>query len=392
MKDVSPEQSAEAKTTRPATKSGGVRLVEVRIDAERSRFSLPASRLGKRILALVVAFAIVAGIIATQVGPWTSKVPEGAAFVIGDQVVTKGDLDKRMDTLRALYGVVAPKEAKALADFRRNSAKSFVVSLILDEQQKKRKITVSDKQAGDVLDRFILQQFGDGGRQEFVRSLGNVGTSEKEVLDEIRRQVSVELLMGEIIGTVDVSDKELASAFAARKKQLATPELRSVQNIVVADEAGAQAVYQRVTKGEALATVAADVSIDESTRDEGGDLGQVSFDQLEKPVATAIFGVSKGQLYGPVKGEHGWNVGFVKDVHPAVAADLQKIGEEFRQRLKVEKSRDKWRAWLSKQIRAADVEYADQYRPANPDAAPPIGSNDWSPGEQSVTPSPGEGK
>ncbi|HJR89992.1 MAG TPA: peptidylprolyl isomerase, partial [Aeromicrobium sp.] len=113
-------------------------------------------------------------------------------------------------------------------------------------------------------------------------------------------------------------------------------------------------------------------SIDESTRRVGGDLGYLAASQLEAPVAKAAFGVQEGQVYGPVKGSHGWNVGVVAAVAPIQPARYADVKAAFRKQLQQEQEVRIWTDWLAKVIREADIHYADAYRPADPDAPPPL--------------------
>jgi len=319
-------------------------------------------------LAVIVA-AIVAALVAV-VALTRPSVPEGAAFVYDDRVVSTDELDKRIDVLRALYGITAPKSGKDRDRFRRSAAKSYAVTLILDRKARDMGVRVSEKEARDLLDKLIDSQFGN--RETFIEILGNVGTSERAVLNELRRQGTTIELRTKVIGKVTISDVFLKSSFQRRKAELATPELRRLNNVVVRSEDEAQNVARRLAAGESIDVIAADVSIDEATRDKGGDLGNLSAAQLEAPVAKAAFSARKGQVYGPVKASQGWNVGVVSAVIPPQPARFADVKDAFRQQLKQEQEVRRWSDWLAKVIREADVHYADAYRPANPDAPPPL--------------------
>jgi peptidyl-prolyl cis-trans isomerase C len=319
-------------------------------------------------LAVIVA-TIVAAIVATVALTRTS-VPDGAVFVYGERVVTKDELDKRIDALRAIYGISAPKSAKDKDQFRRSAAKSYAVTLILDQKARDMGVRVSEKKARDLLDKFIDTQFGN--RDAFVEALGNVGTSERAVLDELRRQGATIELRTKVIGDVTISEAFLRSSFQRRQDELATPEQRRLNNIVVRSKDEAQTIARRLDSGESVAAVAAEASIDESTRRVGGDLGYLAASQLEAPVAKAAFGVQKGQVYGPAKGSHGWNVGVVAAVAPPQPARYADVKAAFRKQLRQEQEVRIWSDWLAKVIREADVHYADAYRPADPDAPPPL--------------------
>ncbi|NMI00558.1 peptidyl-prolyl cis-trans isomerase [Pseudonocardia acidicola] len=333
---------------------------------------MPTSRRG-RLLAAVLALVLLAG--AAGVAWWRiTALPSDAAFRYDGHVVTIDQLDQRIDALRALYGVEQPQDPGKADTFRRDVAKSVAVSEILDKAAADRQIVVADKQVEDTLGRYVEQQFGPGGNDAFVKALGNVGTSESAVRDEIRRQLTVSQLMQQVVGTITISDADLKAAYDQRKGTLGTPEKRTLRNIVVASQQDAQSVLDQLKAGTPIEQVAATRSLDASTRDKGGSLGEVARADLEQPVGDAAFGVGSGQFYGPVQGAHGWNVGRVDAITPFVPATYEQVADGLRQALKVERSLAVWRGWLGQQIHDAGVEYADAYRPADPDAVPSIES------------------
>lgn len=336
----------------------------------RERFA--AARKRTRVLLVIVLVAVLA-LLGGGIAWWqTTALPADAAFRIGDRVVTADELDRQVDTLRALYGVQPPADPTAADGFRRDSAKSYAVAIILDNAARDQGVQVADKAARDMLDRFVAGQLGEGpdARRQFVDALGIAGTTEQAVLDEVKRQMAVGQLMDRVTTDVTVTDQDVAREFEARRDQLATPEKRHLANIVVPDQATADQAAARIRAGEPFAAVAQSVSLDQSTRDKGGDLGDVARAQLEQGYGDAAFGAAQGGVFGPVQTQHGWNVGTVLAVTASVPAQLDAIRDPFRQRLEVEKATNQWRDWISGQIKAADVDYADDYRPADPDAAP----------------------
>lgn len=376
---MSPESSKTADRTEDPVDEPGETAETVEADAaaadppaataEPSRWRRFAGPRRGRVLLAVAAVLLAAGV-GVGAWMWTSALPADAAFEYDGRVVTEAELEDRAVALRALYGVERPSEPDRLDAFRRDLAKSVAVSMILDRAADERGIQVAEKQARDVLGGFVAEQFGDGGRDAFVRSLGNVGTSEPEVLAEITRQLSVGALMDEVIGEVAVGDEEVRVAFEQRQQQLGTPERRALRNIVVGSEAEAAAALEEIRAGAAFEDVAARRSLDASTKQSGGAIGELSREQLEAPVADAAFGVAAGELYGPVEGRFGWNVGRVDAVLPPIPARFEQVREQLRQTLQAEEGLRRWRDWLGAEIRAADVTYADRFRPADPDAAP----------------------
>jgi peptidyl-prolyl cis-trans isomerase C len=83
------------------------------------------------------------------------------------------------------------------------------------------------------------------------------------------------------------------------------PEIHA-RHILVATEAEAKEVAERLKKGEDFATVAKEKSKDPSA--EGGDLGFFGRGQMLKPFEDAAFALEPGQISEPVQTQFGWHI------------------------------------------------------------------------------------
>lgn len=300
-------------------------------------------------------------------------VPDGVAFEYGGRQIGSGELDSEVQTLRALYGVQVPADPGQLAIFRKDAAKAYAVSLILDQAAVDNGIVVADKTARDTLATFVQQKLGDGpdAYNKFVAALGDQGTTEQAVVDELKRRLAMAQLFDKVTaGLPQVTDQDVQTAFAQRKDSLGAPEKRQISNIVVGSKEDADRVMAALGSGTPFATEAQQASLDGSTRDKGGDLGAVSRDQLEQAYGDAAFTAARGQPFGPVQNSYGWNIGVVGQATPPVPADFTQVKDQLRQTLEVERALDRWRGWLGNEIAGAHIRYADDYRPADPDSAP----------------------
>ncbi|MGC8568097.1 MAG: peptidylprolyl isomerase [Candidatus Micrarchaeia archaeon] len=78
-------------------------------------------------------------------------------------------------------------------------------------------------------------------------------------------------------------------------------------HILVAKEATAKEILDKLSKGESFSKLAEQYSID-SSRKRGGDLGIFSRGQMVKPFEEAAFKLKKGEISGIVKTQFGYHI------------------------------------------------------------------------------------
>ncbi|KRC54165.1 MULTISPECIES: peptidyl-prolyl cis-trans isomerase [unclassified Nocardioides] len=341
-------------------------------------FSRPSPRLALAGVA-VVLLTVIGG------GAWWMRrgLPDDVAVRVGSTDVTVGELRDRMATVEALYGVAVPDDDSDADAFWRDAAHSVAVGLVLDRAADEADVSISGQEVDASLQQVISSFFGTGtaGEAAFTQALGTAGTSEKAVRDELRRQLEVNALFASVTSDVaSPSAADVASAYDERRCTLRLPEKRRLRNIVVASEDDARDALRRLRRGESFASVVAALSIDASTRDTAGDLGLVARSDLEAGYAKAAFGAATAQLYGPVRGEFGWNVGRVEAVRAGRVPTLEEARDGLRQKLFSEGQSTVWRRWLGKELKDADVRYAADYTPKDPLALPSDGPGATPPG------------
>jgi peptidyl-prolyl cis-trans isomerase C len=208
-------------------------------------------------------------------------------------------------------------------------------------------------------------------RRAFIEQLGSRGLSERDILDEIKfEQANSQLFT---LATKDVkpaTDAAAKSYYAAHAAELASPEYRTLLNIVVPSKEQAENVVRLARSGVPFGRLVERYSIDESTRGKGGALGTLTADQLESGYAREAFAAAEGGFFGPVQTPQGWNVGRVTAVEASEPTSYDRVKDALKARLSYEAKLKAWNAFLTDQVKAADLVYADDYQPADPDQLP----------------------
>jgi len=177
------------------------------------------------------------------------------------------------------------------------------------------------------------ESVGDEGA--FEESIANAGTTLEEVIEMERRQLIGQRFVDRI--TEDVP--ESATFVRAR-------------HILCEAEADCDVALTRLRSGEDFAAVAADVSVDEITAENGGDLDWIpAIDGVEylpsSTMEAAIRALRPGEISGVISTEFGYHIIEVTETDPS-----RPLTEELRFQLRDKKVQE----WLAEQRRQADIE------------------------------------
>jgi peptidyl-prolyl cis-trans isomerase C len=94
-------------------------------------------------------------------------------------------------------------------------------------------------------------------------------------------------------------------------------------------ETKVKAVIARLKKGEDFAKLAAELTEDPSGKDNGGDLGYFTRDQMVPEFAEVAFKLDVGAISEPVKTQFGWHVLKVEDKRTKPVPEFEKVRDQI---------------------------------------------------------------
>jgi foldase protein PrsA len=221
----------------------------------------------------------------------------------------------------------------------RNQVMSFLLlATWADQEAPKQGIKVSDKQVQDQIDQAKKQAFPNSA--DFQKFLQRSGLTEADVFFQQRVQLLQQKITEKVTkGKDKVTDQQVADYYNKNKQRFAQPERRDLRIVLTKDRAKADQAKKAIQSGQSFASVAKKFSIDQASKNQGGNLAGVTKGQQEQALDTAIFSAKKGELVGPVKTQFGWYVLEVTGITPGKQQSLEQSKASIKQILASENQR-----------------------------------------------------
>ena len=169
---------------------------------------------------------------------------------------------------------------------------------------------------------------------EFEKFLASSGQTVSDLLLRVKLNLLSQKIQKQIVKSKSkVTQAQIAKYYNENKSRYGTLEKRNVQIILTKTEAAAKSAKKEVESGKSFASVAKSVSIDPTSKANGGLLKEVVKGEEEKALDTAIFSTAKNVLSGPVKTPFGYYVFEVLSVTPGTQRTLAQVQSTVKQQL-----------------------------------------------------------
>jgi peptidyl-prolyl cis-trans isomerase D len=152
---------------------------------------------------------------------------------------------------------------------------------------------------------------------------------------EYRAFVALHLKAEDFAKGVTIADDQLKSEFEARKAEFETPETRALEQVVVQDQAKADAIVTAVKGGKSFAD-----AVKEATGGAPVDLGEVTKDKLPADIAEQSFALPADGVSDPLKSAFGLHVVHVRSITPGTTKTFDEVKDQLRQELALAQAGD----------------------------------------------------
>ena len=125
-----------------------------------------------------------------------------------------------------------------------------------------------------------------------------------------------------------MAEEDLQESYEANAASFIKAEQRTVQQIVVSDEAKIREAARLLAEGRDFVTVASEVAEMEAA---AVDLGTVTIEGLLPDLAEAVFAIDEGAVTEPIKSPLGWHIMKATSVDVGIVQTLDDVREEVRE-------------------------------------------------------------
>ncbi len=227
--------------------------------------------------------------------PQPTPTPNPLAARVNGQPITLAEYEAELARyLAALPDAPDPQSERGqqLALQLKDAALEALIEYALIEQEAARSgIQVSDQQVDDEL---AIAKARAGGEAQFRAWLAAIRQTEADIRALLRRELLVNAVRDHVLATMP-----------------RTAEYVHAYHIVVATEREARRVLTQLQNGAKFTALAQSLSLDESTRADGGDLGWFARNTgavLWPEVEDAAFGLQPGETSAIVKSPIGYHI------------------------------------------------------------------------------------
>lgn len=189
-----------------------------------------------------------------------------------------------------------------------------------------------------------------GGEDAFQLVIEQNNLTETDVERELRNIAIQDAVEAALTSDIEVTEAEIRQRYEQERET--RYELAAARHIMVASEAEAQEVIRRLEAGEDFAALAAELSLDEGTRDAGGDLGEFTRGRYPEQFEDAVFAAQAGDIVGPMQIGQTWHVIEVTDRRSVPFAEVE---DEIREEILTQQRGDLLTQWQQANADQAEI-------------------------------------
>lgn len=257
---------------------------------------------------------------------------ETVATVNGEKI----SQEELTETLMTQYGVAA--------------LDTLITNKIFEMEAESEGLSVAEKEIQAELTELIETY---GGQEEYEAVLDANNIEEEALLEDITTHLLQKKVLKKVI---NITDEELATYFEENKTTYEQTEQVEASHILVADEATAKEVINKLNEGSDFAELASEYSTDTSSSTDGGSLGYFGAGEMVEEFEKVAFEMEIDDISDPVESEYGFHIIKVTGKQDAKEAVFEDVKEDVYDNLLEMRIQEEYSSWLTEKYAEYDID------------------------------------
>jgi foldase protein PrsA len=327
----------------------------------------------KRVIAALVSFLIMIGFAGCGL---VSRTPEGEKKVVvakgTDIKITKGDFEKRFALqsvlLELYYGddfLTNKDYASQVTQIKSQILDDMVQETVIVNKAKELKLVPDDatlnKEAQAKLDEFMS---GEADQTKFKKKMEDKKVTMDDFKELFKRLAISDKVYESLVKDISVTDADAQQYYNENLYDYTEkPNIMNVSHILVATEAEAASIKDKLAKGEKFEDLAKQYSTDTGSKDKGGLLGDIAYNDKNyvAEFMTGALATPEGKISAPVKSQFGYHIIRVNKKTEYPQKKFETVKEEIKKTVLESKKSEKYQTSVTEwETNSKVTKYADK--------------------------------
>ncbi|MCR1934861.1 peptidylprolyl isomerase [Clostridium tepidum] len=297
-----------------------------------------------------------------------AKAKSTIAKVNGEKIQRK-DLEENprlkqvVNQIKMQYGEEFEKSEKGkevIKEQKKQILDNLITEKLLLQKAKELKVVPKEDELNKEVDKYIngIKSAYKDNEKKYEEDLKSSGFTEKMIKDSYKNQIIISKVQIEVTKDIKVEDKDAKKYYDENQYMFTEkPNTMNVSHILVKTEDEAKKVKKRLDAKEDFAKVAKEVSQDPGSKEKGGLLGDVNYNdsQLDPTFMKAAMALKEGAVSNPVHTQFGYHIIKVNSKKEYPVKKYDAVKEDIKKQLKSEKQQEAYTKKIEEWKKASKI-------------------------------------
>ncbi|MGO5064491.1 peptidylprolyl isomerase [Clostridium sporogenes] len=270
------------------------------------------------------------------------------------QVISQMKMQYGEDIEKSEQGKEAIKEQKS------QILDELITEKVLLQKGKELKVIPKDEELNKEADKKIneIKKVYNNDEKKFEETLKATGFTKDTLKAYLKDQIVIEKVINEATKNVKVEEKDAKKYYNENQSMFTEkPNTMNVSHILVKTEDEAKKVKKRLDAKEDFAKVAKEVSQDPGSKEKGGLLGDINYNdsQLDPTFMKAAIALKEGAVSNPVHTQFGYHIIKVNSKKEYPVKKYDAVKEDIKKQLKSAKQQEAYTKKIEEWKKASKI-------------------------------------